>query len=667
MSTPARMPPARRPWREALLLAALLLGSELHCNLAALAAGLGHTSFVNHLGTDLAPLALRLVGQAAWLLLLAVAFTLLICRGWAAVAGPAREAALQRWGGGRAARLLAVAVSTWAFACAWLSLHALLLPGSKLASASWGAWLSGAFDGTRTMTGLALAPPLLAAALVLAATACALAREAALRRRAAAWATAVLLVFGGYDLLTAPGTLVPFTQDRNVILLGLDSFQSNRIEDRADGAQPAPHVVALLDESSRFDSAWTPLARTYPSWISILTGRWPVNDGVRFNLAPESAPAPDNVYLGQRLAAAGYTTLHATDETRFSNVREQHGFEQTLHPQMGAADFLLASAFDLSALNLARQTALGHDLAAPLRWNRASPAYSPRLFVRGVLAQLDEAPRDRPLFLTVHLCGNHWPFSAPAPYAWRGADEVDACISMVDAQVHELVSAFRDSGLLERSLLVLLSDHGDGWTGPGCRSNSHGDDFRSLWANRVLLGLRAPGLPRQRLETMVRTIDIYPTVLELLDLPAAEGVDGRSLVPLALGTREPHRPVFAETEINRKAWSVPELVARNAHWYEIDPANGLVHLSEDGASELLPQREYLWIDGDRRVMVAPENGRFMASPFDPIRGRDLPGDLPLAERERLLHGLAAHFRLDAGELFAAARHAGFLDSQLAMR
>jgi len=38
-------------------------------------------------------------------------------------------------------------------------------------------------------------------------------------------------------------------------------------------------------------------------------------------IRPESAAAPDNVYLGQRLAAAGYSTLHATDETRFSNVR----------------------------------------------------------------------------------------------------------------------------------------------------------------------------------------------------------------------------------------------------------------------------------------------------------------------------------------------------------
>ena len=102
---------------------------------------------------------------------------------------------------------------------------------------------------------------------------------------------------------------------------------------------------------------------------------------------------------------------------------------------------------------------------------------------------------------------------------------------MVDDQVGALLGYLRDSGLLQRSTVAMLSDHGDGWSGdPADDCNSHGDDFRSPWANRILLGLRAPGLAAGSSGELVRSTDLYPTLLELSGVPHdPTTIDGRSL------------------------------------------------------------------------------------------------------------------------------------------
>lgn len=658
------MTPAR-PWLRATLLAGLLLGGELSARLSELLAVLGGsgTPVVEGLG----PLLPRLIFEAAWMLGLAAGTLLLACRAWAALEAPATARLARALGGPTRAGRLAPWLLAWAFPCAWISLHQALLPASRCGS-SWLATGLAAFDGRRPVRPADLLPALLATGLCAWAAAWSLRHDAGLRRRAAAWGCGLAAVLAGFELAGAPGTPRPFTRPGNVVLLGIDSLQANRLADPPGGRTPAPRLAAELQACFRFDSAWTPLARTYPSWVSILSGRWPGRSGVRFNLAPEGTLAPDVRWLGDALREAGYATLHATDEVRFSVIQEGHGFDGLLRPRPGAADFVLASLLDLSPANLLRQTALGHAAFAPLRDNRASPAYSPRLFVRDVLDAVDAAPRDRPLFLALHLCGDHWPFSAPAPWAWRGADPVEGCLAMVDDQAGALLDAFRASGLLERSLLVLLSDHGDGWRGPGDRTNSHGDDFRSPWANRVVLGLRGPGLPAGASGALVRTIDIHPTLLDLLGLPCPPGsVDGRSLRPLIEGRPDAPRELFAETEVDRRAWSVDELVRQHARHYAIDPDSGLVHLRPEGAEELLLRREYMLLQDGLRLRVVPAAGRFELDAFDPLAGAGLgpASAVGAGARGELLESLARHFGLDAPALAAAAHARGFLGEPLA--
>lgn len=104
-----------------------------------------------------------------------------------------------------------------------------------------------------------------------------------------------------------------------------------------------------------------------------------------------------------------------------------------------------------------------------------------------------------------------------------------ASISFADAQVGRLLDALQRSPHSDRTINVLWSDHG--WH-LGEKGHWH---KRTLWeeATRVPLVVVAPGKgqPGQRCQQPVSLVDLYPTLLELCDLPPVADLDGISLVP----------------------------------------------------------------------------------------------------------------------------------------
>jgi arylsulfatase A-like enzyme len=645
----------------ALALGGALLLNELAANLFSMWHLLGGPAARGALTSQaVAPAVRDLLGRALGMLALAGVLTLAAGAFWAGVLLTARRALHEQLAGSRARRWLFWFAGTFCWLNVHYTLHQTVLPGSRLGG-SLLASLVGAGPAMEWPVGALLLVTLpVTSALVL----LALSRSRSLRRLTAC---AVLLLGGTlliHERATAPDASRPFTADGHVVLIGLDSFQLNRLA--AGGGEPglAPHVDAFLEQSFRFDNAWTPFARTYPSWMSLLTGRPPPQHGVRFNLTPDEALDEGNRYLPAVLAEQGYTTAHATDETRFSVLRPRFGYQHMLHPEMGLVDFVLGSYFDFSTANLVRQTTLGHDLFPAVANNRASAAYRPELFVRNVLALIDELPRDRPAFINVHLCGNHWPFSAPAPWAWRGRDEVESCVAMVDDQLGRLLEHLRRTGLLARSTTILLSDHGDGWSGdPEDTTNTHGDGFAAIESNHILLALQGPGIRPGVSHALVRIQDLYPTVLERVGVDWDEGgIDGRSLWPLVEGRSAEPRVLHAESGLDQSHYGVKRLVEEHVGLYRVDPRTGLVFLRDENLTRLAEDKSYLLMEGDRRLEVTPSLGRFELVRIDPETGRDVGAATDLDEevRRELLQRLVAHHRLDAEEVFGAAGRTGFL-------
>src|SRR5438093_1488788 len=128
------------------------------------------------------------------------------------------------------------------------------------------------------------------------------------------------------------------------------------------------------------------------------------------------------------------------------------------------------------------------------------------------------------------------PYTPPARF--KEYAPYDGEIAAADEIVGRLVASLKRRGFYDDALIVLLSDHGEGL-------GDHGEQEHGLFLYRETI--RVPliiRLPRQlnagrRIATPVQHIDLVPTILDSLMLPAKPGLRGRSLVPLFTGDTIP--------------------------------------------------------------------------------------------------------------------------------
>jgi len=105
-----------------------------------------------------------------------------------------------------------------------------------------------------------------------------------------------------------------------------------------------------------------------------------------------------------------------------------------------------------------------------------------------------------------------------------------ACVSFVDEQIGKVITALDESPHADNTIIVLWSDHGQHL------GEKHHWRKQSLWeeSTRVPLFFKAPGVskPKQTSDQVVSLLDVYPTLVDLCELPEAPKLDGLSLVPL---------------------------------------------------------------------------------------------------------------------------------------
>jgi len=172
------------------------------------------------------------------------------------------------------------------------------------------------------------------------------------------------------------------------------------------------------------------------------------------------------------------------------------------------------------------------------------------------LAWLDGHKRD-PFFVWIHLYDPHSPYEPPEPFrsqhAGRGlAGLYDGEIAFADEQVGRLASWMRTNALGERTIFVVVGDHGEGLGSHG--EGTHGY-FVYDYAVRVPFVLAAPypELRGVRVDSQVSLVDVFPTVLELAGIELPSAVHGRTLLPAML-----HHPVSEET-----SWAYAESMTPN--------------------------------------------------------------------------------------------------------
>ena len=160
-----------------------------------------------------------------------------------------------------------------------------------------------------------------------------------------------------------------------------------------------------------------------------------------------------------------------------------------------------------------------------------------------------------PLFIWVHLYDPHAPYDPPPPYDTRFKDPYDGEIAYADASLGKLFQYLRQRGLYDRSLIVMMSDHGESL-------GAHGESMHGIFLYdetiHVPLLFKLPGslLAGKRVTTRVRLVDVAPTLLSMLSLPLPPTFQGQSLVPeMKSSPKAPgDLPAYAETEYPHRAF-----------------------------------------------------------------------------------------------------------------
>jgi arylsulfatase A-like enzyme/lipopolysaccharide biosynthesis regulator YciM len=295
--------------------------------------------------------------------------------------------------------------------------------------------------------------------------------------------------------------------DLNVILITIDTLRADRIGAYGSDRVATPNMDRLADEGVLFTNAASTVPFTLPAHSSIMTGSYPPQHGVRENVGyvlGSSLPT-----LAEKMSASGRSTAAFVSafvlDARWGISR---GFDTYF------------DEFDLAENESANLGSVQRDgaetIAEAVRWLDTSPA--------------------RPLFLWLHLYDAHDPYEPTEPYRSQYPNRpYEGEVAYTDFLIGEFRSALEERDLLDNSLIILTSDHGEGL-------GQHREGFHGFFIYdstvHVPLMIRLPareGAGRV-VDEAVSHVDLMPTILEAVGRPIPDQIQGRSLVPLIVGS-----------------------------------------------------------------------------------------------------------------------------------
>jgi arylsulfatase A-like enzyme len=359
----------------------------------------------------------------------------------------------------------------------------------------------------------------------------------------------LLLVFFANGCIENPAAAPTIETPKNVLIVMVDTLRSDHMSTYGYERTTTPYIDRFAKRAIVFERARAQASCTFPSVNSLLTSRYPKifesqAEG-RFGI-PQETPA-----IAEILDAHGYNTV------AFSASHIVRATPSEYNP-FGGFD----RGFDI--------------FVEGCRWLHGACLQGK------IKRQLDAL--EEPYFLYLHFMDPHSPYQPPERYTRRFAgdyggydfirrgdpnpigkmlyaggpdleigdleinhlkDLYDDEIRYFDGVFHRLLDSLEARDLLERTLVVLVSDHGEEFLEHG-----HIKHCRGVWdtVTHVPLMLRIPGLDDgRRIDAAVGNIDLVPTLLDYLGIDAqGYGFEGSSLRPLIEGAESRRRFAFSD-------------------------------------------------------------------------------------------------------------------------
>jgi len=350
----------------------------------------------------------------------------------------------------------------------------------------------------------------------------------------------------------------------NILVISLCSVRADHLGCYGYPRSTSPNLDQLATEGILFEHAVTPWPKTAPAFAALMTGKYGHTTGV-MRITPDQFLGDDHETLAEILAKRGYATA-VFNSTPVLNPATNllQGFEHVVQTYRNETPFADAT----------RQAAewLSQPHERPfLAWIHYNNAHHPYL-APGVERDMfvgDEHYQHEPLIqampkatLNLPVADNH-PFrrqilhpdlGGAHPSVAIGEEPVelglyvaryDAGIASADKMIGRLLTVVRENGLLDDTIVVVVSDHGESM-GKMSYYFGHGR-FPYDDCARVPLIIRPPGQPApRRIAPPMSTLSLAPTLLQLANIEPPEAMEAPSLVPMMEGGQGV-RYVFAES------------------------------------------------------------------------------------------------------------------------
>jgi arylsulfatase A-like enzyme len=427
----------------------------------------------------------------------------------------------------------------------------------------------------------------------------------------------------------------PTPAQPNIVVIVLDALPMAKTSFAPKGEDLTPSLRRFSEKSLLFNRAYTPANFTSPSVVTLLTGKDPVEHGIyEVKMSLQGEARKDN--LPAELQRAGFATgaMVANFEAH-PRLLKLDGFDRVF-PMGGRgwipwmvsvvlrfADFHLGNlwSFSLESWFLVHVPDRGHTHPWPPGPN----------FLDG-LAFL--AKGDKPQFAYIHVMPPHSPFLADPPWMYSrlpvegfmdtpSSHEIglfqsypesekesigmlekryEETVLSVDHRIGRFLDDLEAAGRFEDSIIVVLSDHGEMFEP---RWVAHHGPYLDDALVHVPLLIHLPGQKGKKIiDAPIGLVDIAPTLLDLVGIPAPGWMSGISWKPVFSGGPAPDRPVYSLT-----SGAISSLVKGGLN-------KGSCRVTRAGFQAVLDLEER------KELLIGPEGDRvvFFPDPKDPGRG-----------------------------------------------
>lgn len=314
----------------------------------------------------------------------------------------------------------------------------------------------------------------------------------------------------------------------NVILVSIDTLRADRLGSYGYARDTSPAADALARRGTLFLNAVSTSHWTLPSHVTMFTGLYPSNHQSR---GSSSVIKEEVRLLAEILKERGYRTYAFTGG---GYVSKRFGFGRGF-------DLYLEDKAPVTSGNPTFAKMIEHTEEELAKLEPGAPYF---VFLHTYDVHCPYAPTEpyrerfrseKAVYINPHSCGgttyNHMGEQLTPQKVLYLSDQYDSSIREMDDNLARLLAFLDRRADRAETVVIFTSDHGDEFFEHGRIGHQ-----RSLYRELLMVPLiiQAPWLAPQKVETPVSMVDLFPTVLELLNVKPPSGLDGQSLLPFML-------------------------------------------------------------------------------------------------------------------------------------